>query len=154
IAIAVSQWLAKYADMPIVVQPAQLAVVGDVAEDKIIAHGVPGRPFGPQDRLAVDIAVPQTLDRGVALNQPAERGIDCQNVWILEIDRRRRKVARWICRCGRWSGRTRATWWWGRLIIRRSGKCDRWGHRRRTRHGGRRSEDRATNPCGAVAVRL
>src|SRR6266571_7844521 len=86
IAIAVTRRLAEHADMPIVVEPAQLAVVGDVAEDQEIADGVPRRALRPQDWLAVHVAVPQALDRGIALDEPAKGRIDREDVRILKID--------------------------------------------------------------------
>ena len=58
VAVAVVGRLAEDAHMAIIFQPAQLSVVGDIAPQQVAPLAAPGRPFCPQDRLAVHVAVP------------------------------------------------------------------------------------------------
>ena len=60
IAVAVARWCAKGGDVAILVQPAQLHVVGDVAPEQVTANAVPRRPFRPE-RAAVE-----AFDDGIA----------------------------------------------------------------------------------------
>src|SRR6185503_18147239 len=48
VAVAVAGRLAKHADMPVVLDPAELTVVGDIAPDEVAAHAVPGDAFCPE----------------------------------------------------------------------------------------------------------
>ena len=66
VAVAVAGWIAKHGHATVVVDPAHLHVVGDVAPDQIAADAVPCRTFGPQ-RPRV-----QPLDRRVADDVAAE----------------------------------------------------------------------------------
>ena len=60
VAVAVVGGLRNSADVAVLLEPAHLAVVGDVAPDQVLADAVPGRPFGPE-RAGVE-----ALDRRVA----------------------------------------------------------------------------------------
>jgi hypothetical protein len=60
IAVAVMSRLAEVADVAVLFEPAQLAVVGNVAPDQVLAFAAPGWPFGPQ-HSGMD-----ALDGGVA----------------------------------------------------------------------------------------
>jgi hypothetical protein len=60
IAVAVARRVAEDADLTVILQAAQLDVVGDVAPQQEAPHPVPGRPFQPQS------AGPQALDGRVA----------------------------------------------------------------------------------------
>src|SRR5262249_38167113 len=60
VAVAVAGGAAHHADVAVVVEPAELDVVGDVAPDEIVADAVPGRPFSPEH------AGVQPLDRRIA----------------------------------------------------------------------------------------
>src|ERR1017187_7551756 len=48
IAVAVTRGLAHDADVAVVLQPAQLAVIGNVAPDEVTPDAVPRRTLGPQ----------------------------------------------------------------------------------------------------------
>src|SRR5207249_4797282 len=76
IAVAVVGWRAEDADLTVVVEPAQLAVVRDVAPHQVPALAAPGRPLGPQR------AGPQALDRGVALYVLREQRVDDDDVGV------------------------------------------------------------------------
>src|SRR5262249_37885874 len=92
VAIAVVRRAAEDADAAIVLEPAQLPIVGDVAPYQIAALRVPGWPFHPER------AGPQPLDGGVGLAQPVEARIDGDDVGIREVGRRgtaRAEIARW-----------------------------------------------------------
>src|SRR5262249_51330413 len=54
-------WCAKHRQMPVVLEPAHHAVVGDVAEDQVAAVAEINRPFCPAK------ASGDALDRGIAL---------------------------------------------------------------------------------------
>src|ERR1700687_662006 len=98
--------------MPVVFQPAQLAGIRDVATQAVAALTVPRRPFRPQDRLAVDVAMPQAMDCRVALGDVAERRVNCNYVRIAEVRARRAvraEVAWWIGGGRRGGGRTGTT---------------------------------------------
>src|SRR5213594_3487988 len=60
IPVAVSRRVAEYAHMAVVIDPAELDVIGDVTPDQVSSNGAPGRAFRPQ-RAGV-----QTLNRRVA----------------------------------------------------------------------------------------
>src|SRR6185503_6259624 len=60
VAVAVVRRRAKHRDAAIILEPAQLSVVRDVAPDEVAALARPRRPFGPQR------AGPEPLDRRVA----------------------------------------------------------------------------------------
>src|SRR5215831_3614183 len=47
VAVAVVRRVAEDADVAVFVEPAKLAIVGDVAPDKVLALRVPGAAFGP-----------------------------------------------------------------------------------------------------------
>ncbi len=92
VAVAVVRRHAKDAHAAVVLEPAHLPVVRDVAPHQITSDAAPRRPLGPQR------ARPQALDRRVRLTQAVEQRIDRQHVGIGEIDVRRRvrpEVARW-----------------------------------------------------------
>src|SRR5687768_15023895 len=89
IAVAVAGWLAEHGDAAVVLQPSELAIVGDVAPDQILALTVPRRTLAPH------AAAPQTLDRGVADAQRVERRVVRDDVGI-RIRDRLRKIARGI----------------------------------------------------------
>ena len=60
VAVAVPRGRAEAAaDVAVLLEPAQLLVVGDVRPDEVAADAVPGRAFGPER------AVVEPLDRGV-----------------------------------------------------------------------------------------
>jgi hypothetical protein len=48
IAVGIVRRIPHRADMGVVIQPAHLHVVGDIAKDQILARSVPGWPFGPK----------------------------------------------------------------------------------------------------------
>src|SRR5205814_1994941 len=48
VAVAVVRCLAIFADVAILLEPAHLPVVGDVAPDKVVALAAPRRAFSPQ----------------------------------------------------------------------------------------------------------
>ena len=60
IAVGVAGRAAHHADMAVVLEPAELDVVGDIGPDEVFADAVPGRPLGPEH------AGVQPPDRGVA----------------------------------------------------------------------------------------
>src|SRR5436190_784809 len=68
VAVAVAGRLADDADVAVFVEPAELAVVGYVTPDQVIAAAIPGRPFGPEaagekplDRRVADLVLRQAL---------------------------------------------------------------------------------------------
>src|SRR5258708_23898050 len=63
VAVAVIGRHAENADVAVVFQPAQLAIVGDVAAQEEATFAAPGWPLQPQRRLALDVAVPYALAR-------------------------------------------------------------------------------------------
>src|SRR5439155_10662425 len=89
IAIAVVARLAKDAHVTVIFEPAQLAIVGDVAPEQVATLATPRGSLRPQDWFAVDITVPEALDGGVALDQIAKCGVDSQDVWVVEVRARR-----------------------------------------------------------------
>src|SRR5262249_15789593 len=76
IAIAVAGRLAHDADVAVVVEPAELHVVGDVAPDEVLADAAPGRPFRPEH------AGVQTLDGRVADLVLAEGRVEADEVRV------------------------------------------------------------------------
>ena len=48
VAIGVAGGAADHADVAVVLEPAELDVVGDVGPDEVLADAVPGRPLGPE----------------------------------------------------------------------------------------------------------
>src|SRR5262249_8996403 len=76
VAVAVVRRIPEHAHAPVIVQPTELPVVGDVAPDQILPLAVPGRPFGPER------AGPESHDRRVEREKAIERGGDDQAVWI------------------------------------------------------------------------
>src|SRR5262249_27752320 len=91
VAVAVVGRHAKDADLTSVFEPAQLAIVRDVAPHQIAALGTPGRALRPQR------TGPQSLDRPVSLYVIPEEGMDDNDVGVPGGDVRRRvnaKVAR------------------------------------------------------------
>src|SRR5215471_18881679 len=94
VAVAVVGRHAKDADLTGVFEPAQLAIVRDVAPHEITALGTPGRALGPQR------AGPQSLDRPVSLYVIPEEGIDDNYVGVPGVDVRRRVNAKVAGRAG------------------------------------------------------
>ena len=119
VAVGVVRWAAKHADVIVVLDPPHLPVVRDVTPDQISPLARPRRPFAPER------AGPQPLDGAVGLHQPAELGIDDEDVWIVEIGGGRRvgtEIARRVGDDARRRLRTLRTLWrrravrqWGRL---------------------------------------
>ena len=83
IAVAVVRRCAEDGDAAVVLDPAQLTIVRNVAPHKIFAFGTPRRALGPQS------TGPQALNRRIGLAQTIERGLDCQNVGVGEVRCRR-----------------------------------------------------------------
>ena len=77
IAVGMIRWLAEYAHVAVLLEPAQLAVIGDVAPEQVAPDSVPSRAFGPQHVGAVV----ETLDRGVA-ELGLETLVERDDVWI------------------------------------------------------------------------
>src|SRR5215831_8760561 len=84
IAVAVVRRHAEYADLTVLLQPAQLAVVGDIAPHQIPALAVLGRAFAPQR------TGPQALDRRITLHILRGQRIDDDDVGVEPVDIRRR----------------------------------------------------------------
>ena len=142
VAVAVVGRRAEDADAAVVLDPAQLAIVGDVAPHEIAALRVPRRPFRPQR------AGPQALDGRVGLAQRIEGRIDGDDVGIGEVDvgwRVRAEVARRCRDGGRRRGRT-SRWRCGRLL----GEGPT-GHNGCRRHTGR-TDERATRQRRSALV--
>ena len=118
VAVAVAGRAAEDADVAVLLQPAHLAVVRDVAPDQIASAAVPGRPFRPQ-RAGV---VP--ADRRVEEDVGPEPRVERDDVRIRVVERgSSRPVAR---------------------FVRRQAPLPRGGQRRRDRRGGDRgAEERA-----------
>ena len=77
IAVGIIRRLTEDADVAVLLEPAQLAVVGDVAPEQVAPDSVPSRAFGPQHvRVVVE-----TLDRGVA-ELGLETLVERDDVWI------------------------------------------------------------------------
>ena len=83
VAVAVVRRQAEDRHAAVVLDPAQLPVVRDVAPDQVAALSVPGRPLGPER------PGPQALDGRVRLRQAVERRVDRDDVGVPEIDVRR-----------------------------------------------------------------
>ena len=66
VAVAVVRRQPKHADAAVVLDPAQLPVVGDVAPDQVAPLRAPRRALGPER------AGPQALDRRVRLRETIE----------------------------------------------------------------------------------
>ena len=79
VAVAVVRRRAEHADVPVVLDPAHLAVVRDVAPHQVAALGAPRRPFRPER------AGPQPLDRRVRLPETVEHGLDREHVRVGEV---------------------------------------------------------------------
>src|SRR5499427_8913026 len=76
IAVAVVGRGPEHLHAAVVFQPAQLAVVGDVAPDQAAPLAAPRRALGPER------ARPQPLDRRVALAQAVEGWVDRDDIRI------------------------------------------------------------------------
>ena len=83
VAVAVVRRHAEHRHVAVVLDPAHLPVVRNVAPDQELADRVPGRTLGPQR------PGPQALDGRVRLREAIERRIDRDDVRIPEIDVRR-----------------------------------------------------------------
>src|ERR1700730_8430844 len=79
IAVAVVRRHSEDADLAIVFEPPQLAIIGDVAPHEIPALSVPCRPLGPQR------PGPQASDRAVLLRVLIEERIDRDDVGVPEV---------------------------------------------------------------------
>ena len=84
VAVAVVRRKSKQRDAAVILDPAPLTVVRNVAEDEIPADAVPRRPFEPQ------ASGPEPLNRRVRLDEAIERRIDRQDVRVVEVHVRRR----------------------------------------------------------------
>src|SRR5438094_1476587 len=83
VAVAVVRWSAEHGDAAVVVEPAELAVVRDVAPHEVPALRAPRRALRPQR------AGPEPQDRRVALAKTVERRVDGDDVGIDVGDGRR-----------------------------------------------------------------
>src|SRR5882724_1110621 len=83
VAVAVVGIPAKHRHVAVVLDPAHLPAVGDVAPQQVASLRVPCRALGPQRPC------PQTLDGCVRLREAIEGRIDREDVRIPEIDVRR-----------------------------------------------------------------
>src|SRR2546430_14153799 len=94
VGVAVVGGHSEDAHSPIVFEPAELPISGNVAPDEIATLAVPRRPLGPQR------ACPQALNRRVRLSERVERRIHGDAGWIDEIHvwRRVRAEVSWL-RC-------------------------------------------------------
>src|SRR5262245_46139218 len=79
VAVAVVRRAPEDRHVTVVLEPAQLPIVGDVAPHQIPPLAVPGRPFRPQG------AGPQALYRRVGLPEAIERRLDGENVRVREV---------------------------------------------------------------------
>ena len=68
VAVAVARGLAERADVAVFVEPAELAVVGNVAPEEVLADAAPGGAFGPEhagvealDRRVADLVLREAL---------------------------------------------------------------------------------------------
>ena len=128
VAVAVVRRRAEDADAAVVLEPAQLPVVGDVAPHQVAALGIP--------RQAIPIHSapgPQSLDGAVGLPQRIEARIDREDVGIGEVGRgcaARAEVARRRRDGGRRCDRARASPVPGRKPVRRRGCCGHADQRR------------------------
>ena len=118
VAVAVAGRAAEDADVAVLLQPAHLAVVRDVAPDQVASAAVPGRPFRPQ-RAGVVAA-----DRRVEEDVGPEPRVEGDDVRIRVVERgSSRPVAR---------------------LVRRQARLPRGGQHRSDRRGGDRgAEERA-----------
>ena len=80
VAVGVAGGVPDDADVAVVLEPAELDVVGDVGPDEVLADAVPGRPLGPEhagvqapDRRVAD------LDLGEALVEDDDVGVGVAN---------------------------------------------------------------------------
>jgi hypothetical protein len=99
VAVAVVGRGAENADLSVVVEPAQLAIVRDVAPHDITTLAAPGRALCPQRTR------PQALDRRVALHIFREQRIDDDDVGVEPIDVGRRVGSELARRAGDDGGR-------------------------------------------------
>src|SRR5438094_5479805 len=76
VAVGVVRRAAENRDPAVVLRPAELPVVGNVAPHQIPPLTAPGRSLRPERPR------PQTQDRGVSLPEAVERGIDGDDVRI------------------------------------------------------------------------
>jgi hypothetical protein len=120
VAVAVVRRHAEYADLTVLLDPAQLAVVGDIAPHQIPALAVPGRALAPQR------TGPQALDRRITLHILREQRIDDDDVRVEPVDIRRRVGAELS--------------WRARHYARRCALFRITQHPARPRHGGPRSD--------------
>src|SRR5205085_5089453 len=95
VAIRIVRGAAEHADLAVVLEPAHLAVVRDVAEDEEASDAAPGGTF---EEAA---AGPQTADRVVRNDIRVERRIDAQHIGIGEVGRRLTEIARRVADDGR-----------------------------------------------------
>src|SRR5258705_35207 len=124
VAIAVVRRLAEHGDAAVVLDVAQLAVVGDVAPDEVASLGTPSRAFVP---LA---AGEEAMNGGVVDPERVERRVDGDDVGIGIGDRTRigAKVARRIRddarRVGSRGVGSGSRWsWLGQYGRRKRGNC-------------------------------
>src|SRR5215467_1738153 len=82
IAVAVVRRRPEHRHAPIVIEVAQLAVVGNVAPDEIATLAGPGGPFRPGR------AGPEALDGGIVQTKPTKRRINRDDIRIGIRDRR------------------------------------------------------------------
>src|SRR5713101_1536529 len=87
IAVAIVRRTSEDGDAAVVLAPAQLTVVGDVAPHEIAPLAAPGWPFRPERPS------PEAEDRRVALAQAVEHGIGGDNVGI-DVGRRLTPITR------------------------------------------------------------
>ena len=90
IAVAVVRRVAEHGDAVVVLEPAHLHVVADVAEHEIAADTAPRGALEPQ------AAGPQALDRVVRQHDPVERRVHGEDVRIRKVRRRLAEIARRI----------------------------------------------------------
>src|SRR5712692_7853638 len=102
VAVAVVRRIPEHADATVVLRPAHLAIVGDVAPYQIAPLRAPRRALGPQETGV------QTLDRRVGLRDGVELRVDCDDVRVPEIGGRRAARTEIARRIG--DGRRRCRW--------------------------------------------
>src|SRR5262249_18482362 len=69
--VAVSRWVSEYSHTTVFFDPSHLNIVRDIAPDKVSAHTIPGRAFGPEcaemhtpdDRVAHDVPAKAIIQR-------------------------------------------------------------------------------------------
>ena len=76
VAVGVAGGVAHHADVAVVLEPAELDVVGDVGPDEVLADAVPGRALGPEHaRMEAPDGRVADLDLGEALVEDDDVGI-------------------------------------------------------------------------------